>query len=183
MISTFILFNAIKIFKSKEYINPDKFNGKQFKAYRGWVVEVFSDLAYIYIDTAHIILWLGIRIKHWSGWVSWLKCEYNETEKLFWLTRHKPQRFWWGYNRSPEMNSKLNMKRQKKYRVWWLTTTLCISKSTENNLYSHWNTTRRSNILASKILQHAWRQENQNRTILPLFHWFNWHQIHNQWKV
>ena len=37
-----------KKFQSEEYINPDKFNGKEFKAYRGWIVEVLSHLNYIY---------------------------------------------------------------------------------------------------------------------------------------
>ena len=34
--------------QSEEYINPDKLNGKEFKSYCGWTMEILSDLAYIY---------------------------------------------------------------------------------------------------------------------------------------
>ena len=46
----------------------------------------------------------------------------------------------------------------------------CGSKITVNNLYSHLgNTSIRQNTV-SKILQHDWRQEDQNSMIQPLFH-------------
>ena len=48
MSSILLLINAIKIPQSEGYINPEKFNGKVFKAYYGLMVEVLYDLDYIY---------------------------------------------------------------------------------------------------------------------------------------
>ena len=45
---TLLLIDTIKIFQCGEYINLEKFNEEEFKAYHGFMVEVLSDLAYIY---------------------------------------------------------------------------------------------------------------------------------------
>ena len=46
--STFLLINAIKYISNEEYINAYKFNGEEFKAYYGWIVDALYDLYYIY---------------------------------------------------------------------------------------------------------------------------------------
>ena len=68
--------NAIKISQIEEYINPEKFNGKEFKAYHGWMVEVLSDRIIYIIGTAKIILLLVIQndcIIYGFDWFIWDK--------------------------------------------------------------------------------------------------------------
>ena len=38
----------MEIFQSEEYINPEKFNGKEFKAHCSGIMEISHDLANIY---------------------------------------------------------------------------------------------------------------------------------------
>ena len=50
---TLLLINAIKISQNEEYINPVEFNSKLFKEYRGWIMEVLTDLDYIYLRISY----------------------------------------------------------------------------------------------------------------------------------